>query len=264
MLLKLLATVLCATVLLSACSSSGQQDRSFQDRVEVDFRLIEREEFLGGATADQLAAAENEFNRRVQESVSDCMNSAGFTYVPFVRRTSSQYFQDFTSLAYAMEHGFGVSEGYMTRQPATEAEPHDPNLDNPLSNTPEYSEYLEQCNQHAAQAVTAESGVQELRLDLAELRDEISTDREVEAASRAWSECAAEAGHIASDRTQLIVEFADRAMSLIDDEPALRQLHEEEVAAAVATFACSQDYDAVWRERAELIAAAELGERWTT
>lgn len=246
--------------LLAGCGTDPSPNAQ---SASVDLLEVQRSELLGGASPQVLADAEVHFLRLQQQSIASCMESSGFEYAVDVPSIKPEMFADYYDRSYAQDHGFGVAENFLGLSNANEAtaDAHDPNTQTAYGNTPEYSSTYESCMVAATKDVNEREGLAIIKQRSSEVHDAIRADPEVVAAATEWAACAASVGYTAPDRLSLINDFVQRASQT--PPGALETLRDEEVAAAVATFDCSEVFSRIWRGRGEVVGEELLGDGWT-
>ncbi|MFJ8157080.1 hypothetical protein [Streptomyces sp. NPDC094468] len=199
---------------------------------------------------------------RTESLTSACMKSRGFRYLP--RNPHSvvdvEDASDFSSLAYARRHGFGISVFPHFAPETTAARNNLKNLS--AASLKAYDTALPGCVDSAQRTTEKEYGIPEANSEWARVDDEVQHDGRYRSALRTWSTCAAAAGHPARSRLALITALRkqytsvmariqdgdqvlpqDELAALAARSPAWRTFHRSELDAAVATFPCSQTTD---------------------
>lgn len=171
---------------------------------------------------------------------------------------------DFGNLGYAETYGFGVT----TFPHLTGSDPNAPALD---AMTPAdrdaFNNQLSTCDAAARRQTDNEYDVTAANQAYDRIDKAVRADPRYQAAQAQWQQCATAKGYRQPDRATLI-DFFQKRMGTIRDEltaktgttgspaeaatlaandPAFQQLHQQEVAAAVGTFPCSQALDATYR-----------------
>jgi hypothetical protein len=228
-------------------------------------RQLER--ILSGAATD---AEADEFELRLaahkSQLAADCMVREGYKYTPpnpraVVDTTTNT---DFASLPYAKEYGFGVTSTGGFRESAD-----DPNTAYVKTLSQEaqqaYAKQLNTCQEKADAAGNRDFGTGAANSHYDSTDAKVRRDPRFVTAQADWASCARAKGYDLPTRLALIESFRarlaevmkpiqQRAMSdggIVDDEltrlqnadPAFRKLRQDERAAAVETFPCSQVLD---------------------
>ncbi|MCU1392643.1 MAG: hypothetical protein JWM34_1071 [Ilumatobacteraceae bacterium] len=243
---------------LSGCSGGTAAKK-------LDIRAAAVSEFAGGLTANGQVELEKRRAKITQDAIAECMTAKGFDYQPFydayLTNSSGQGAGvDFTSLDYAKSHGFGVVDNSVAQHFDIPTDPNDKRLlQAPAAEQIAYSAALDgptsdgslTCRDQGEKAFQKEAGVDYDHLG--DLYTSVQDDPQVVSAEQAWSQCAKTAGFSATSRHALIDEFSARLKQIIGSGPTnnvaagtLDALRSDEIAAAVATFPCSQAYDKVF------------------
>ncbi|HEY2694707.1 MAG TPA: hypothetical protein VGJ45_04505 [Pseudonocardiaceae bacterium] len=173
---------------------------------------------------------------------------------------------DFSSLDYAKTYGFGVTTfPHLTGT--------DPNAAALAAMKPAqrdaFNNQLSACDTAAGQQTDTEYDVTAANQAYDRIDKTVRADPAYRTAQDQWRRCAAAKGYQQPDRTTLIDSFQNKMGTIRDqltakagaagspgdaevatlagNDAAFQQLHQQEVAAAVSTFPCSQALDATYR-----------------
>lgn len=234
-------------------------------------------EVAGVLSIQDQVTLDRERTEIIERAIAECMTGKGFRYEPyldayFLNGAAHGLSTDLTSLDYAENHGFGIVDG--AGAPPSVDIPADPNnewlFSQPADLQVAWSTALDgptadgsqTCREAGNEAFESEIGFD--YDELGTIYEQVRSSPTVLAAQQAWSQCAAEAGFPAADRLALIELFDQRVSDLTGGAPfadgdpladvdptALAALRADEIAAAVATFPCSQEYDAAFAEALE-------------
>ncbi len=203
--------------------------------------------------------------RRAQRLTAACMRERGFQYreVDPAAIMDTETETDFSSLAYARRHGFGIS-AWPTFAPDTSGNrAYAKSL--PAARAHAYDDALSGCAEKAGAQANQELGVAEANKAYDAKDARLQRSDEYQRAQAAWRACARQAGYDAPSRSALMdalraerdqlsrkvtgdaeVAADQRRQRLLDADPAFQAFRRKEIAAAVATFDCSRKLDAVY------------------
>lgn len=206
---------------------------------------------------------------RQQQLDAACMAAHHLRYIPRDPHSlvDTVTETDFSSLAYAQTYGFGAT----TFPHLTGTDPNAPALAamNPAQRTA-YTDQLNTCDTAANQQTNVEYDVATANQVFNQIDQTVrDDDLRYRDALAAWHQCASTQGYPQPDRATLIHDFQKQMSTIRDDlsteatrsgspgdttvaalaarDTAFQQLHQQEVAAAVSTFPCSQRLDANYR-----------------
>ncbi|WP_424642380.1 hypothetical protein [Embleya sp. AB8] len=206
---------------------------------------------------------------RKEALTQECMSGKGFRYYPQPVGSLLDLHGsvDPTSIADARSRGFGVTSIPQFQKQAPDNDTYYKSL--PQQRRQDYSSALSACVTSAGRGANSEQGLDAAQSLYARIEGKVEKTKEYRDALTTWASCSAEAGYPGySSRDDLVGRLAKRrqdiarkpstgngvmdanSMTGLQHDPDFARLHDDEVAAAVATFPCSQAMTAV---RARLI-----------
>jgi hypothetical protein len=243
--------------------------------------------FLGIASRESQMDLFRTQARVIEGTVASCMHRLGFEYTEFTANyvptvDDAELLADLTDFRFATHHGFGLVDSALARP----IPPQDPNSNYVLSlsdaaqrrylvaleGDPSSGASPSGCRaegQTAFDQVLGRRGFADAVATAAHAA--LSTPVVIDAA-RQWTSCAASAGYPFSSRRALIDSLIERIQRIggtggtdLASRPAdstrsaLETIRAAEVAAAVATFNCSQAYDRVLAAQVDEELAVAIG-----
>jgi hypothetical protein len=193
---------------------------------------------------------------QAEKLTATCMADNRFRYLPKDPHALVDVATDtdFSSVDYARRYGFGVTASPMF---AATSDPNSGYVDSlPQAKRESYEAQLGRCADAAAGEAGRRSGEAEAERRFSRTDLLVRSDPRYRAAEQAWARCAAAKGYLSPTRLDLINSFraerdalAQQAQTqLATTSQAADDLNRREREAAVATFACSQELDGVYRD----------------
>ena len=211
-----------------------------------------------------------------QQRAAECMRLAGFDYLPVAppTRTADPIASDFHSFNYAKQFGFGIAAVVLHADLLRFASTPDPNdsYSGSLSTTAKArfdatlhgADAQGGCLGEALVETTKRLGLDDVKSQYVATTTTAESDPRVAAARKAWVTCAQTHAVTSTSCKDLIDSLRQKVPAAPEPGASLttaqrtawESFEQVEIAAAVATFDCSQKYDAVYDG-----AVAELA-RW--
>ncbi|MFD9062684.1 hypothetical protein ACFVZ3_14315 [Kitasatospora purpeofusca] len=215
----------------------------------------------------------NRFNTelaaRAEELIAACMSGKGFQYTAknprsLVDTTTST---DFSSLTYAQSNGFGISS-WPIFEPSHENDAYEASLVG--ERMQKYNSALSSCADSSGVRAAKEFGVKKGNSDYTRIDGMILSDPRYQSAGSTWAECAKSGGFSYPSRISLIAGLRKEHQALMKrissqvisgkevsqselevrakSDAGYQEFNRKEIAAAVATFPCSQAADKVYQD----------------
>lgn len=204
---------------------------------------------------------------REQHLVADCMHHDSFQYTPVdahsIIDTTTE--TDFTSLSYAQNYGFGISSWPQFQPDHSGNETYRDSLSGGAPKN--YENALQQCADTADYQADREFGVSAATDHFNAVNGQAQRDPRLVSARQAWQSCAQHHGYPDLSRDALIAALRNDYNSILDaigvrpslvgdadrerraeQDPRYQRFRQREIAAAVATFPCSQDLDRIYAQ----------------
>jgi hypothetical protein len=204
---------------------------------------------------------------REQHLVADCMHHDSFQYTPVdahsIIDTTTE--TDFTSLSYAQNYGFGISSWPQFQPDHSGNETYRASLSGGAPKN--YENALQQCADTADYQADREFGVSAATDHFNAVNGQAQRDPRLVGARQAWQSCAQHHGYPDLSRDALITALRNDYNSILDaigvrpslvgdadrerraeQDPRYQRFRQREIAAAVATFPCSQDLDRIYAQ----------------
>jgi hypothetical protein len=256
--------------MLVGCSGASDQPAG-------DLRQQLIDTYIGGLSSAQQIEMLTAQGRIIEDEINRCMTTRGFKYEPFYAAyvpsaDGAERLADFSDEKYASEHGFGLVDSFVMPPDA----PDDPNAGYTQSlTTPQQGAYYQaldgvpdasgfdpsSCRAEGQRAFEEAVGGAGFDAQLRLAADQALASGEVQAAAVQWQQCALSRGYDFPSRRDLITHVDQLIAEVTGQGPrdldapldpeigaSLDGVRKYEVAAATATFECSQPYDRVLRE----------------
>ncbi|MER5636451.1 hypothetical protein ABT095_05815 [Kitasatospora sp. NPDC002227] len=210
----------------------------------------------------------SELAARTERLIADCMRDKGLQYFPKdpLSLTDPETSTDFSSLAYAQTHGFGIA-AWPTFAPSHENDHVTAALTG--QERQRYDAALTSCSDSSAKRAAKEFGIAQGNADYDRTDRAVTSDPEYRRALTEWADCARKKGYDNRSRLDLINQLRSEYMELMKKinnsipmesapsqeelerrtkaEPAYQKFARKEIQAAVETFPCSTVTDSVYR-----------------
>lgn len=204
---------------------------------------------------------------REQHLAADCMHHNSLQYTPVdahsIIDTTTE--TDFASLSYAQNYGFGISSWSQFQPDHSGNDTYRASLSHSTQN--DYDTTLQQCTDNAQQQADQEFGASAATDQFNAVDGRVKRDPRFVGARQTWQSCAQHYGYTDSSRDALIATLRNDYNSILEtigvhspsvsdadrkrraeQDPRYQRFRQREIAAAVATFPCSQGLDQTYAQ----------------